>query len=213
MTVQRYQGSLRTAPGWVTGSPANCVDNALSVIAGQPAWTPGATLIDQLQIIPPFTQKWTLLSAAITAEMCFMEAVGSAWFGKFGAVRAGIASPLSQTLQQSDPSTTNPWTAPALPLPQDQSGIGTLWDPANDPLPPVTLPPNTPTRGLPVSLSIVLPTPIVVDQAEPLGVGIWMAPSLLGTSAGSGSGVLIVFNGSYSITYDDGAASRPTGYS
>jgi hypothetical protein len=190
MAVQQYtsafQSTARTLGGFQLRENLNDLVNPL----GNPSKSGGAQQLDQIQLVPPATTTWTLLGITVTADIAFSNA--QPVYGKFGKVLAGLVLGQAQGPQQA---------ALQMPLPSNQGGLGALWDPAVDPLPP-----SNPSTGgilpaLPVTMQITLPQPIPIYQGELICAGLFMLPSLLGSANLAG---LIVCDAGYTVTYDDG---------
>jgi hypothetical protein len=163
-------------------------------------WSPGATLIDLVGLTPSLTQKWSLLSVSVTANLLLCVSLGVPVFGKLGKVIMGLLlNSGSPTLGAAGSS----YVTPMLALPRDGSLAVPIWDPAVDSLPPIVPSNLTATATLPISGSIAPPQPVPISEGQGLAVGIWLTPSLLGAYA-SGLAFLQVSAASYNVNYDDG---------
>lgn len=203
MAVQTFSGAFPVQPG--SSASPNLTDLWTSLVpsSGPPVgWTPGNMVVEALALTPPFTQRWQLLAVAVQANLQLIESfTGEINYGKLGQILAGLVpNGVSQTQPPVAIGQLN-----GLQIPSNQVGVGTLWDPAADPLPPVTkVLGQGPT--LPMSCSVQLPQPIDLPQAEQGGIGMWMKPSLLGSSGGASASTvgLLIANANYTVTYDDG---------
>jgi hypothetical protein len=193
------------------GSSANISldDLATSGATGGAAWTsqrtPGATIIDTNSVITPTQQqRWTLTNVSFTGYLGFLNGFSPA-YGKLGKIVAGLLLENAQRYQNP-----TPWITPMLPLPPDSSLTADLWNPENDPMPPVMgepIPSQQPPLSSLLSVTTVIapPFPIPFTPGGNLGVGMWMLPSLIGFSvAASYVAGLIMFGANYVINYDDG---------
>lgn len=212
--VQRFNGSFRGIPNAIGPNPVNAWDIVSLPSNSAPVRSSGSTIVDVLNLVPPMLQRWTLQQVTITAQLMILMQVGlGGGYGKFGQIMAGVTTGATQTSDAGEPP------LPHVQLPSDMTAVDALWDPASDPLPPVGMSAGTlagssvPTQPLWKTITITPPTAIVIDQAEPVGVGIWMLPSLLGQN-GNGVGYLTFFVGAanYTVIYDDGVTPPAPGH-
>jgi len=193
MGIQQYKGAFRTSDG------ATNVYEALSVGAGA-GRDLGATIVDQVQLVPPMMQTWRLLQISIVATLIMVSDNWIGLCGKLPRIYGGLAQGIAQSWEGA-----SPMVVPMQALPSDQGGIGLLWDPANDPLPPLgTFTTRFAIIGLPVELNVSLPQPVSIMQGELVGVGIWLEGALLATPTSFTNAGLVVMNANYCVTYDDG---------
>lgn len=191
-----------------------------------PARSDGATAIAQPQFgSSGLARNWTLLSLAITGYLGLINDqptqgdAAAPLYGKFGKILFGLS--LSSYLPPGGytfGSSGQPWSVTLQSLPTDASLIDTLWDPAQDELPPHAPlyfggsgygPPPPQNQLLPVAGSLLLPSPMQLDPGAPPSIGIWMEPSLLGFAPTfSGYAGLTLFYASYALNYDDGITPR-----
>lgn len=195
--------SIRTLPGtFISGT---ILQDALppSIVANSSFRTLGSYRIEELPINPAVQKAWTIESITITARLYVvvnLDGSGSAPYGKFGKIIAGIAPNTPATPQG------NFFGASGIFNPPDQSLTADLWNPAVEDLPPVIDSfAGGPTAGLAVSCTVTPPVPLVAAQAN-FGVFIAIMPSLLynalmtvGGPANEG-----LPRPSWSFLYDDG---------
>lgn len=172
------------------------------------AWSTGETVIIPFPVEPALNQQWEIYSITITGGLVFYTTQQA--FGKFGRIIAGL---ITNRDAQTTVSSLGP-SIPQVPLlapPLDQTLLATLWDPEVNPMPPIQ---DDGTVAITVQNSLLIggtitpPNPLEIIAGEPLFLGIWMLPSLLGWQSGSASAnmELEVFNLQYSISYDNGFA-------
>lgn len=171
-------------------------------------YTQGATQLDQanLQLPVRSLDRAQILAFSVVGQLSLATTIGFAAItgtisGKLGRIIAGVGI----RLQPTGGIPTGPWTSPMLPLPADADLFGDLWNPANNPLPPIWLEnSNGPQATLQVSLSLTLPQPLPLIQGQPV-VGMWATPSLI---PGQSNGSLVVrptmVRAAWSMIYDDG---------
>jgi hypothetical protein len=197
------------SPFRVEGSslPINVTDLVANVGPNGNGYTPGATIIDLVRLGPGISSKWTLLSISVQGYLqVFETATAQPLYGRLGRIIAGLTldSPPNQT-QGSGPQ---PWTVPMLPITPDTTLTTDLWNPASDPMPPTQVASidDTPSKNLPVQANIVLPVPYQVIPGVTPTVGIWMTPSILATSSGTGVQFgLLLTRATWTADYDDGS--------
>lgn len=207
MAVRRIQQPFRYSSTLLPQAKVNLFDNT----GAGTGWSTGAALVDNfpsLQEQP--TGGWSLIGVAVNAQLALADtgvAFGGSksFFGKFGVLRAGIIIPSPGiTGTASQPASFDPTR---VALPQDSSLIDSLWDPAVDSLPPVFNPSGAPATTLPVTTTILLPTPIdfsqYVDASTVGAIGLWLAPSLIGPDYGVQGPGIYVTQGQYSFYYSD----------
>jgi hypothetical protein len=106
-----------------------------------------------------------------------------------------------------NPTVTVYYTTPAslTPLPNPNLTF-TVWDPASDALPPYFALPGTPTtnQALQVGGLLQLASPLQLTPGTPITIGLWMLPSLLGSSVAQNPTGLAVAGAQCYLTYDDG---------
>lgn len=153
------------------------------------SWTQGAYIIDTARLVPITNKPMTIVSASVSASLVWYQS-GAYYYGKWGKVIAGI----TEAQNTSGYAAGFPYSVPVNQRPQDSSLITTLWDPANDPLPPQLV---SPLPNFPISGSIVPPSPIPAPQGG-IGIGMWIGPSLVANAN------MCVYNAVWSIIYDDG---------
>lgn len=199
--LQRLTGTFRQAVNAGTGLPNN-----LNVVDGtfpenfDSFWTPGATLIDNVNLSPLPNQKWSLLSVYIRGYPGII--LPPQGYGKLGKIYGGLL------LFEEQPTTQGPSQEPYqnfTPLPS--SLLAPLWDPNSDPLPTQMIPGVTPTNTTTqAACQIELPQPLDIQPGQQLRVGMWIMPSLFGSAAtvNPGQGFLLVTNANYTVQYDDG---------
>ena len=175
---------------------------------------------------PQGNQKWSILSISFLSYLVLNDqsgnltpaSVNQPTFGKLGQIRAGLI------LDDQNTSTggvianlVGAVGTGLLSYPADQSLVTTLWDPANDELPPqdVTFDKNFNQNAKVITGTLVPPVPVELTAGilSPT-LGLWMLPSLLGnavTATQSGSLTpghyavgLMLCNSQYAINYDDG---------
>lgn len=202
MSLQRSQGAFRSNAQYLSVGKAGTTNafDPIFAVPTNPGWTAGTTMIDGLSLTPPANQAWTLQQLSVSAVL-LMEIFtgGGPIYGKFGKILAGLATMVSPT--SANPAIANLTCNSGVQLPADRTAIGTLWDPATDPLPPNVL--ASPVT-LPLSLTITPPQPIPINQGETIGIGLWMLPSLLGQIAPVNGWELILASATWAIIYDDG---------
>lgn len=176
---------------YIPGTPA----------ANQSSYSAGATMFAPISnIATTGTAKPKLLSVSATANLTFI--MSTALFGKLGKVRMGLV------LDVPPPGT---WGNPRVmaPFPDDPSLMTDMWNPANDPMPPIT--PNAVITSQPqtffISGEILPPVPLDIPTEQDISVGIWITPSLLAPRAALPLNTvigLLVGNATWSVNYDDG---------
>lgn len=176
--------------------------------AGSSNWTNGCTVLDSVNITTgsPTNDRTAVLGFSVTAFLVLASAANVNAFGKFGRIIAGVTTDI--------PATPFP-SAAILPglslqsLPSDLSLVGDLWNPADDPLPPIvsTYPTPSPNSGLQATITQTLPSPIIIPRGgSNLCIGLWMLPSLIASDGAGSPKVTLVSQGAiWSVTYDDGA--------
>lgn len=176
---------------------------AKQATTSQAQWTQGSTFVHRLDsnnIQPSTNDRARLLGFAITGSLSITRLdFATPPFGKFGKILAGVIT--------DEPIINTPQVAPALALPPDLTAIFTIWDPANDPLPPTNQQALVDPTGLQLQLSQTPPQPIPLPRGgTSLGVGIWMLPSLLAASSVAlvPEASLQLVRANWTITYDDG---------
>ena len=173
--------------------------------ANAPVWTPGVTIAQQVTPQPQINSNWNIISLTLAGYLAIaqLNVLGGnpPTFGKLGRISGAITLdvPLQPGNFTSDP--------PLQPNPPDLSLAGDLWNPANDPLPPIwdssgNVP--NPLTWLPVSTVISPPVPLEIVPGKIIWIGIWMNPSLLGLNGVGLTTVLTLANANYSLVYDDG---------
>jgi hypothetical protein len=204
-----------TIPGSFPPAGVNLYDD-LTIVSGT-SWSLGATIIEQLSFNPLPSEKWVVIAYSVSGSMYLCESPASSVspaayqaYGKFGTIKSALLFG-NDTVGQTGTG-TDPTHHPQLPLPSDLSTLMDIWNPAEDSLPP-QLPYNVspPLAGsvgnsavpLVVGNTLVLPTPKPLQQGIPVGIGVWMAPSLL-SGSNNNFPALYLFNAKYSVVYDDG---------
>lgn len=163
--------------------------------------TQGATLIDQIRF--PRTNPLSVLSMSVSGRLYCFNNLGPNFqpYGKLGAIQVGLTQQPA-----TPPGIVGPFSLSFKSFPADATMATPLFDPANDNLPPVLAATSAynPAAYLPVSQSLNLPQPLALQSGSPLGVGIWMEPSLLPTAGNSNVQFILVLAGAaYTIVYDD----------
>lgn len=201
------------------GSSANITDFAVTPGPNnQSVWSLGATLLDVVTLTGGSPTK--LCRVQSLSMQCYLTLTDnsgaaparSAYFGKLGKLLGGMFVADAAISTSGGPT---PWAHTMLSLPADPTLVTEIWNPANDPLPPLRnvndggftagLTPN-PNQTLPVSGIVSPPIPVDVPIGQEVAVGLWMTPSLIGctgTSAG-GNLELTAFSSTFTIAYDDG---------
>lgn len=188
--IRRAQGAFRKTTIF---SGQNLMDTASSAT---PVWTPGATIIDTAQVQPPTGAVWELQAFSVSGGLSFTQ-LAARCYGRWGKIIAGIIRPGAPTGVPNDPYVT-----PMLPLPIDTSMFADLWDPDNDPTPPLS---NQGGLTLPVYAALQLPIPMAVTLGDQVAIGVWMLPSLVGDNSGTSTPFqLALWNALYTLTFDDG---------
>lgn len=180
----------------------NAIDSSPSFSAYLAAWTQGCTAVQIVSPSPSGSEKWSVLSVTIAANLQFVYVNNSPLYGKLGKVIAGLI--LNPSLSQGGAIQT----VPMIPLPTDQALLGVMWDGNIDPMPPGRLAATNGGPALPISATVNPPLAIELPSSgEEIGVGIWITPSLYGTPAIFSSPAqagLRVLNAQYVVDYDDG---------
>lgn len=211
MGIQRIPGQFRQTQ--IPGITNTCLSDNNPVVT----WTPftsfrtlGATQIETPQIQPPLGAVWKVISYSIRVSLVVVTDILTGFilgsmYGEFGPLDAFL---LIDGAVQTFGANQNPFVNPMMPFPQDTTNRVRIWDPSNDPLPPLagnTALPGGITQTTDFSQELQLPVPVPIHNGEQVGLGLWMSPSLIGSSANSQPFVgLTVANASYSIVYDDG---------
>jgi len=188
-------------------------DFYVGTVAYQSAWTAGNTTIGYPPVSSQINQKWTLQAIGIGGLLARINTQG-AIFGKLGKIVGGLLLPTT-------PINTLAYALDTLlPLPNPALTFD-VWNPAIDALPPeydvqsgsLLVPPTPPAvnQALAIDGQLQLPTPLELDPGQSPAIGLWMLPSLVGSSFLVG-GVpgwnykMAIYNATYSLTYDDGAS-------
>ena len=203
MSEGQVNGSFRSDT-----NGCNAVDIS-RVPGGSVQWSPGSTIIDTATLTPQSNQNWTLQSLSIQAYLNLFRAQNAFAFGKFGKIIWGLSLPQQSQSQSQNVSTPAlPYTQGLLPLPQDSTYTGILWDPDADPLPPTSITAfpsnNSPINGnfLSVGRTIQIQNPFAIIPGQQINIGIWILPSLWGTIAGSNDELALgVYRATYNLTY------------
>lgn len=172
--------------------------------------TTGATILDRVSLAtqfgPQYGTRWQVQNVSITA---YLSIVSAGMCGKLGKFIGGvIIDPNIQPMTTKGPG-ANAFSTPMRELPQDPSLTVSLWDPAQEPMPPATSPSGSPPQAsqlLPVTATVQLPTPIRPLPIVDIIVGIWLTPSLVTVvRPGSAQGLSIyAYNSIFNVGYDDG---------
>ena len=207
MALQRTTKAFRD-PGLIL--PGNNLQDFTSSGGGfSSAWTPGGTIIDPVSLMGAATAQKSFISASIRGSLILAQSPPG--FGKFGRVIGGVLTGSGDpSLGGSGGVAGAPWVNPILPLPGDASLVADLWNPANDPLPPVAngsfvgpLPASQ--TVLPINCVINPPVPVQLDEAS-MAIGMWATPSLIGNNtAGTFNWHLYIFNAIWTVVYNDGS--------
>lgn len=228
-SVQPASGAFRSAVDADGPNNINLLDGVgFSNTAYASAYTPGATLIDAVELNPTLMQSWAILSVGFQAYLGlvadYVQGGGNIpLFGRLGRLIGGMALNGTPTFASigyppTGPVFPVPYQSSILPLPADPSLYATLWDPGSNPLPPQA--PNifdnpqlAPGSMLSVSGSVSLPVPRPVLTNQQVAVGLWLTPSLLGSPVNpsprtSYAGLVVAF-ASYTVTYSNSPAQQP----
>lgn len=172
--------------------------------------TSGATILDRASLPatfgPEYGTRWQVQNVSITA---YISIVSGGMCGKLGKFIGGvIIDPNIQPPTTKGPG-ANAFTTPMRELPQDPSLTVSLWDAAQEPMPPAVSPSGNPPAAsqlLPVTATVQLPTPIRPLPIVDIIVGIWLEPSLVTVAhPGSAAGIsLYCYNAIFNVGYDDG---------
>lgn len=207
MATRQLPGTFRTLTGvpHTIDTNINCVDASPASSLYQSIRSPGATLIDVATPGSQINQVWTLQSVGVRADIALQG--GVRLYGKLGRILTGIVLPpnAQATPGSSIGAAVQPWVSPLLALP-DPTLTAPLWDPVNDVLPPLSanqLPINAaPSNFLQVSTAIQLPQPVDMRPGDPIGLGIWILPSLIGSPT-SGFLNVLVYHATYVLVYEE----------
>lgn len=188
-------------PGAAACDPA-FADNATPL---ESFYTTGITRLEPVNLFTGLaSDKAAILGLTVGGGLVLRSGgTPSSRWGRFGRIIAGLT-----TIGTQDNSPSAAILPQLQPLPPDLSLVGDLWNPANDPLPPI--PTSTtnlvPGQTLRVGLALTLPQPIRIANNN-LFVGIWMLPSIIGATSIAlpvPSVSLFLQQVTWSVTYDDG---------
>jgi len=175
-------------------------------------WTLGKTATRDAVLGGPYIeQHWQLISVSVQMYLRWIHdssVAPYAMFGKLGRILTGLSVDQVMSTQADDQYLTT-----VAELPTDTSLVTDLWNPVNDPMPPigysggggVSL--QTPYNALAMTAQISPPNPIDLFEGVNPVVGIWMMPSLLGVNPAAplANGVgLDVAAAKFTINYEDG---------
>lgn len=207
---RKYSSTFPT--GAAGGVMKNCCvsDFAEYGISNGIVRTPGAYLITTMPLQPPSLTAWSITTIAVQGLLTMLEEDGGApqsWCGQLGRIVAGLTEQGPTTGSGVVFTVSAPWNAGNQPA-FDPTLIGSLWDPAVDPMPPWThyqVPTPSTVMYLPVTCVITPPQPVKLTAGAQINIGVWIQPSIMLTQSGvSGDAGLSLFNGSYTVNYDDG---------
>lgn len=194
MGQQQIAGSFRSVPD--NGVAENMED---SPGASTIFWSPGATIIESVQIQPPLGERWSLVSATFTWSGVIKWAAGAGQpYGRLGKLIGALMAQGARTLS----TTGQPWVSPALPLPNQALVIDTLWDGSADPSFPIWNPLAAAAPLVPQSDTLSLPVPLELQAGDQLYIGMWLGPMLIKAVS------VEICNASWVITYDDNHPPR-----
>ena len=206
MAYNTVPGAFRQAQG------VNCMDayNGAGTL-GDAQLTAGATLLDRISLpasfAPEYASRWQLQNISFTSYLTILH---QGVVGKLGKVMAGAYIDPNIQPSQTGSSAGIPYSPIMKELPQDPNLLVSLWDPAQEPLPPANTLVGTkvlgPSQLLPVTATLQLPTPLRPTPIVDVIVGIWITPSLITVvSPGISTGLnFYVCNSIYNLGYDDG---------
>jgi hypothetical protein len=181
-----------------TNIPWNVFDQANA----SSGWTAGATLIESVARQAPLGQVYSVVGWSICCTPIFAAPdPDSSPFGKLGKIVGGLV--------HMSPTPTDPaklggaWVAPMIPLPDNTSGLATVWDGSSDPMIPASGPTIQATEFVPLTVAYSPPVPIELYPGDDIQIGLWITPSL------SQNSIIAVTNASYSVVFDDGLPVQP----
>lgn len=198
--IERQKLSLR-----VNGpQQLNLLVDAISAsIAPAVERTTGAHQVDQLTLAAPSTYNTQIIAISFTA-LLGMSGVFPL-FGALGKIVCGLDPEGQPDVFGS--SSPIPSVGNGCKLPADASLLTDLWNPENDPLPPIT---GSGAPLLPVAgtLNPSQPVPITQDNVQ-LCAGVYMLPSVLGVAQPISLTGLFLTSVYYVVYYNMGTQAAP----
>lgn len=215
--IRRIDAAFRTDQnGRINARDSTTLDT--SVVGSQSYYSTGRTQLDQLPaFFPPSAEKVSILSFTVATRLAVEisdEVVNTPLpvYGKLGKVFTGITTLGDQTTSAGgfQPSITK-----VLPLPPDLTLLTTLYDPDNDPTPPVyqrgatdspaSIPAGFSPLGLQLVQTVTLSAPVPIPRGTVTYIGLWLNRALVRAApSGNVAVALVVMDSTYSIVYDDG---------
>jgi hypothetical protein len=201
MSIQRAPGAFRSFGSILNPNLAD-TNFQPGADGGFSQRTLGATLIDQSSLNPSLPAGWTIEAFSVTANLFILNNnLTVPLFGQLGKLIATLIVDSGGNVTHSN-SVGAPFTVPMLPLSTDGTLSVTVWDGAQDPVPPqYALTATPPSQFLPVAANLILNNPIRILSGQQVSIGLWLTPSLISFLGNNG---LIVTQAAYSITFDDG---------
>lgn len=205
--LRRLPNAFRTGPSTANVGPGvNILDFPSLSAQYESAHTLGATLVDYVSPTPAEQNLplWSLLGVSFKASLYWISS--GTFFGRLGGIFGGLLLP--QDSFSSTGTGIYPYSVGVMSLP-DPTFRTNLWTPDTDDAPPTYLfsagvpTTNTPQSGyLQISGSLLLPQPVKITTGENIAIGLWMLPSLIGSSGPSNfSFGMVIAYASYVLTY------------
>jgi hypothetical protein len=155
-------------------------------------WSPGCTLITPIPFQRPPNQAWQVTALAVTIGLALVQWQDIAdpgpsldppfpSFGKLGKIIAGLVTRSSQNTVSGTTNSVQPYQQP----PSDATLLDTLFDPAENALPPSNflIANSLPAHGTllaaqPYAVANAISQPLDISTQDPVGFLLTMLPSL-----------------------------------
>ena len=160
-------------------------------------WTPGASIIEQIEAAPKLENPWTIAGWSISYTAYYQILNVANAMGRPGKLIGGLVRNPTPTREFSIEEARSPWEI-GTTLPIDGTLTEVIWN--GEPLfRNATATTRASSSEPPLySANFALPQPIKLNSGETLGIGMWFSPSLF-TREGSG---FTVQSARWSINYN-----------